>query len=162
MPVATSEITRRLSGGASNATPATSLGGVKSSVAMGASLFDEVTAAESAAGRTEYRCVYVHNASAADTLKAAVAWLSGNTASTSTTLDIGLGTSTLGATEQTVASETNAPAGVTFVAAASKAAGITLGDLGPGVSRAIWLRRTVTAGAAASSDTAVLSVEGEA
>lgn len=31
-----------------------------------------------------------------------------------------------------------------------------------GVSRAVWLRRTVTASAAALSDAAVLSVEGEA
>lgn len=162
MPVTASEITRRLSGGASNATPATSLGGVKSSVAMGTSLFDEVAAAESVTGRIEYRCVYVHNASAADTLKAVVAWLSSNTANATTTLDIGLGTSAASGTEQVVGSETTAPTGVTFIAAASKANGILLGDLGPGVSRAIWLRRTVNAGAISSSDTAVLSIEGEA
>lgn len=163
MAIVSSEITRRLSGGASNTSAAASLGGIKSSALIDpAALFDEVSASESAAGRIEYRCIYMHNASGTDTLQAAVAWLNANTASTSTTLDIGLGSSAINGIEPVVANETTAPSGVTFSAAASKAAGITLGNIPPGQHRAIWLRRTVTAGAAASSDTATLAIEGSA
>lgn len=163
MPVASTDIVCRLSGGASNSSAAASLGGAKSSVAAPSSLFDTVAGAEASAGDIEYRCIYVHNASTDSTMTNATAWITSNTPSGSTTIDIGLGSSAINGTEQTVANESAAPTGVTFGAAASKAAGLALGSLAPGQSRAIWYRRTVTGGAAVSaSDPMTLRVECEA
>lgn len=124
--------------------------------------FDAVLPAESNAGSVEYRCLYVRNGHASLTLTAAKMWLSANTPSASTTIAIGLGTSAVGATEQSIANETTAPVGVTFVAAASEAAALTLGDLPAGQARAVWERRIVTAGAAAlNQDTYERTVAGE-
>jgi hypothetical protein len=161
MPIITTDIQYRLSGGASNAVQAASLGGVKSSNIASASIFDDVSAAESSAGDVEYRCVYVHNAHATLSLDNAVAWLAANTPSTSTLAEIGVGTSAVNATEQTVADENTAPTGITFVSGASKAGGTTLGNIPAGQSRAVWIRRTVTAGAAAIADGFTLRVEGD-
>ena len=162
MPVSSAEIKYRLSGGASNASPVASLGGVKSSQAASSALFDSVSGAEAAAGDVEYRCIYVHNDSASP-MTNAVLWLTANTPSGSTTIELGLGTSAINGTEQTVASEGAAPAGVTFALCANKAAGLALGTIPAGQHRAAWLRRTVTGGApAAASDTASLRVECEA
>lgn len=160
MPIVSTDIQFRLSGGASNAVSLTSIGGAKSSVAAGAAIFDDVQPAESSAGDVEYRCLYVHNAHATLTLTAPVAWLPTNTPSPGTSVDVGVGTSAVNATEQTVADENTAPAGVTFAAAATQAAGVALGDIPPGQSRAIWIRRTVTAGAAAFADGFTLRATG--
>ena len=155
MPLSSSDLVYRLSGGASNAVPAASLGGVKSSVALtGSTIFDTVSGAESAAGDVEYRGIYIHNAHATLTAIGAVLHMQTNTASSTTTIEIGIGTSALNGTEQTIADEQAAPSGVTFAPAASYAAGIVLGDIPPGQHRAVWFRRTITAGSAASSDTA--------
>lgn len=161
MAIVSTDIHYRLSGGAANALPAASLGGAKSSNDAGAGIFDDVTSSESAAGDVEYRCVYAHNAHATLTLSNAVAWLPTNTPDTQTTVDIGVGTSAVNGTEQTVADENTAPTDVTFAAAATQGAGIALGDLPPGQSRAIWLRRTVNAGAAAVADSFTLRVTGD-
>lgn len=160
MAIASSDIVYRLSGGASNATPILSLGGAKSSNAAGATIFDDVAAGESAAGDIEYRCVYVHNAHATLTLTSPVVWIATNTPSPGTTVDVGVGTSAKNGTEQTVADENTAPSGITFSAAATQGAGVALGDLGPGEHRAIWIRRTVTAGAAAYADSFTVRVTG--
>lgn len=160
MAIASTDIIHRLSGGASNATPITSLGGIKSSNAAGATIFDDVAAGESAAGDIEYRCLYVHNAHATLTLTAPVVWIATNTPSPGTSIDVGVGTSAVNATEQTVADENTAPSGVTFSAAASQGAGVALGDIPPGQSRAYWIRRTVTAGAAAYADSFTTRVTG--
>lgn len=136
------------------------LGGAISGVLS--SGFDAVIPAESNAGSVEYRCLYVRNGHASLTLTAAKMWLSANTPSASTTIAIGLGTSAVGATEQSIANETTAPTGVTFVAAASEAAALILGDLPAGQARAVWERRTVTAGAVAlNQDTYERTVAGE-
>lgn len=165
MAVLLTDIQFFLSGGAANADVSASLGGAKSSEAItGAqlhNLFDKVEGAEAAAGDVEYRCLYVENANATDTLLSAVAWLSANSANDDIDLAIGLGSSAIDGTEQTVADESTAPAGVTFSAPATKAAGLAIGDLAAGEHKAIWLRRTATAGAAVSSDRATIEVGGE-
>lgn len=161
MAIASTDIQYRLSGGAGNASPAASLGGAKSTTAAGTSIFDDVSSAEAVAGDTEYRCVYVHNAHASLTLVGAVAWVPTNTPSASTTVDVGVGTSAVNGTEQTVADENTAPSSVTFAAAATQGAGIALGDIPAGQSRAVWLRRTITAGAGAVNDSFTLRVTGD-
>lgn len=159
MPIVSGDIIYRLSGGSGNTNPDASLGGVKSSTAVGSNLFDAVSSVESAAGDIEYRAFYIHNAHATLTMENAVCWIQANTTSADTTLDIGLGTSAVNGTEQTVANESTAPSGVTFSAAATEGAAIALGNIPPGQHRAVWLRRTVNAAAAASNDTAMLRVK---
>lgn len=162
MAIASTDIKFRLSGGASNATQIASLGGVKSTTTDAtAGIFDDVSSAESAAGDVEYRCVYVHNNHGTLTLTGAVAWLAANTPSASTDVAIGVGTSAVNGTEQTVANESTAPTGITFVAAATQGAGVALGDIPAGQHRAVWIRRTVTAGAAAAADSFTLRATGD-
>lgn len=166
MPVASSDILFYLSGGSGNTDPNASLGGVISTTAITPAslhnLFDAVNGSEASAGDTEYRCLYVKNTHATLSLLSAVAWLSANTPSTDDTIDIGLGTSAVGGTEQTVANESTAPTGVTFSAPSSFGAGLSIGDIANGSWKAIWVRRTVNASAAAyNSDSATLSVQGD-
>lgn len=161
MAIQPADIQVRLSGGSGNANPLTSIGGAKSSAVAPLGLFDRVTSTESGAGSVEYRCVYIHNAHATLTLENASAWLGGNTTSASTIIEIGLGSSAMNGTEQALGSETAAPAGVSFTPAVDKVTGIALGSIPPGQGRSLWFRRTVTAGAPASNDTAQLEVEGE-
>lgn len=162
MPILTTDIQFRLSGGASNALPAASLGGAKSSIAAAATIFDSVSGTEAAAGDVEYRCIYVHNAHGSLTLDSAVAWVQSDTASASTVIAVGVGSSVMNGTEQTIASEDAAPTSITFLPAANKAGGTALGSIPPGQSRALWLRRTVSAGATVTaSDPFAIRVEGE-
>jgi len=165
MSIITADFVVRLSGGSSNNSGNAALGGSKSSNAASTSvdaLFDPVTAAQAAAGSVEYRCVYVHNANATDLMTALRAWIDANTPLAGTTLDIGVGTSAVNGTEQTIANEGTAPTGVTFSAPSDAASGLALGNIPAGQHRALWLRRTVTAGAGASAnDTFTLGFDAE-
>lgn len=159
MPIASADIQYRLSGGATNSTPLTSLGGIKSSTAMPTGIFDDVSGAESAAGDTEYRCVYVHNAHATLALQSAVIWIDVNT--TAARIAIGAGSSAINGTEQTVSTEETAPTGVTFTQPATFATGIAIGNIPAGQHKAVWIRRVVVAGATANNDTFTLRVQGD-
>lgn len=166
MPIASTDIKYRLSGGASNTDPNASLGGAKSSTeitdATLHNLFDIIGSAESSAGDTEYRCFYVHNAHATLTLQSAKVWIQTNTPSTDTSAEIGLGSSAVNGTEQTVANESTAPTGVTFSAPASEGAALTIGDIPAGQHKAIWVKRIVNASAAAyTSDSVVIRCKGD-
>lgn len=161
MAIQPTDIHIRLSGGASNTNPSASLGGAKSSTDAPSNVFDDITSSEAGVGSTEYRCGYVHNAHASLTLQNAHVWLSANTPSITTTVDIGLGTSALNGTEQTVANEKTAPSGVTFSAAATEATAIALGDIPPGQGRAIWFRRSANAGTTSVTDTFTVNVGGD-
>lgn len=155
MPIIAADFSLRLSGGAANADANAALGGAKSTTVVSTGvdgLFDAVAAADALAGDIEYRCIYLHNANGADTMTAARVWIAANTPLAGTTLAIGVGTSAVNATEQTVANENAAPAGVAFTEPASAAAGLALGNIPFGQHRAVWLRRTVTAGSGASAN----------
>ena len=155
MSIITADFVVRLSGGSSNNSGNASLGGVKSSNAAPTSidgLFDAVSAAQAAAGSVEYRCIYLHNANAEDLMTALRAWINANTPLAGTTLAIGVGTSAVNGTEQTIANEATAPTGVTFSAPDSAEAALAMGNIPAGQHRALWLRRTVTAGAGASAN----------
>ena len=166
MPITATDIQFRLSGGSANSNVNASLGGAKSSVeitnASLHNLFDQVSGDESAAGDTEYRCIYVHNAHATLSLQNAVVWISTNTPSTDTVVAIALAGEGLNGTAETVANENTAPTGETFSSPASKGAGLSLGTIPAGQHFAIWIRRTVTGGAAAfNTDSVVIQVEGD-
>lgn len=162
MAIISTDIVYRLSGGSGNVDPNSSLGGVKSSTAIGAglhNLFDLVGSAESSAGDTEYRCFYVHNAHATLTMQNSVVWIQSNTTSADTSIEIALGSSAVNGTEQTVANESTAPTAVTFSAPANQGAALSIGNIPPGEHKAIWVKRIVNAGAAAyNNDTATIRV----
>ena len=160
MAITSTDINYRLSGGASNSVTASSLGGVKSSVAA-SNYFDDVSSAEASAGDTEYRCIYIHNAHATLTLIGAKVFIQTNTPSSDTDIAIGLGSSAINGTEQTVADESTAPTGVSFSAPTTFAGGLAIGDLAAGAHKAVWVRRTVNAGAAAYADSFTLRVQGD-
>lgn len=158
MPIIASEIQYRLSGGAANSTPITSLGGAKSSVAIPTGLFDDVTSAQAAAGLTEYRCIYVHNANATLVALGARIWIQANTVGTR--IAIGVGASAVNGTETATANEAAVPAGVSFATTpVDLATSVLLGDIPAGQHRAVWLRRTIAPGAALATDTFTLRTQ---
>ena len=152
MAILSTDIKYRLSGGSANTDPLLSLGGAASTTDAASTIFDNVTSAEASAGDTEYRCVYVKNNHGTLTALGTTIWIQSNTPAPDTTVDIGLGTSAVSGTEQTVANENTAPSGVTFSAPTNLAGGLVIGDLAPGATKAVWIRRTITAGAVASND----------
>lgn len=165
MPIVSSDIKLYLSGGASNSDVNASLGGAISSTQVTDNtlhnLFDKVTGSEASAGDTEYRAIYVKNTHATLTLESPKVYVSTNTPSTDTTIDISVATES-GSPIQSVANENTAPSGQSFSAPTSEGTALSLGDLAPGVSKAIWIRRTVTAGAVAyANDSVVLRVFGD-
>ncbi len=160
MAIISTDIQYRLSGGSSNSNPAASLGGVKSSTAA-SNYFDDVSSAEASAGDTEYRCVYVHNNHGTLSLIGAKVFIQTNTPSSDTDVAIGLGSSAINGTEQTVVDESTAPSGVSFSAPTTFAGGLAIGDLAAGAHKAVWVRRTVNAGAAAYADSFTLRVQGD-
>jgi len=158
MPIVSSDIKYRLSGGASNADPLLSIGGAKSSVDA-SNYFDDVSSAEALAGDVEYRCIYIHNNHGTLTMLGAKVWIQTQTPSADTDVAIGLGTSAIGGTETAVADESTAPAGVTFSQPSSFAGGLTVGDIPPGQGKALWVRRTINSAAAAASDNFTLRTQ---
>lgn len=167
MPIAAGDYVWRMSGGAANAVGNLSLGGAKSSsIALPTAvdlLFDQVSAAQNVAGSVEYRCVYLHNANATSTMLNGVVWISANTPLAGSTLAIGIGSAAVNGTEQTVANEGAGPSGVTFSEPATQGAALPIGaSIPPGQHKAVWLRRTITAGSGATpSDTFELSAYSE-
>lgn len=162
MAILNTDLQYRLSGGASNSVPASSLGGAISSTAAGTDIFDNVSSAEASSGDTEYRCVYVRNGHGSLTLQAAKVWIQSNTPSTDTVVAIGLGTSAVNGTEQTVATEGDAPSGVSFSSAADEANALSIGDIPSGQHKAVWIRRIVSASAAAyNNDGFTLRLKGD-
>lgn len=161
MPITLSDVHFYLSGGGSNTDPSASLGGVISSTVAGSNLFDGLSDAQIAAGRVDYRCVYLKNGHATLEWLDVVVWIRKNTPRSDTSFEVGLGTSDVGDTEQTIANATTAPSGVTFDDAPDFANGLEVGVLYPGETVAIWLKRTVDAGAEKSTDFMVLRSSGK-
>lgn len=126
-------------------------------------IWDVVSSAESSAGDTEYRCIYVKNTNSSLTLQGAKVWIATNTPSTDTSVEIGLGSSAVNGTEQTVANEYTAPVGgVTFSTAAGEGNALTIGDIPATQHKAIWIKRIVNSSAGAyNDDNYVLSYSGD-
>lgn len=129
-------------------------------------LFRDITAAETAAGITLYRCVFLYNSHATLTYEAVKAWLDTQT-SGGGTLAIGLDPAGVvdfnasAAQAAEIANETTAPSGVTFsTTAVDLASALSIGDMAPGKVQAIWLRLVVSAGAAAVADAGTLEITG--
>jgi hypothetical protein len=163
MPIAGTDVHYRLSGGAANNDPNASLGGARSTTTdAGSNIFDDVSGAESAAGRTEYRGVYVSNEHATLTYQGVRAWTSTDTPSADTDADLALAAEAVNTQMASIGSETTAPSGVTFTnAAVSFATGLVIGDIPATQWKGVWLKRVVTAGAAAAADSFTVSAQGD-
>lgn len=155
MPVAATDLKLYLSGGASNAVVNASLGGAISSTEISSTplnnLFDNVDDTEANNGDIEYRCFYVKNTHATDSLTLAAVYIASNSPSADTVIAIGLDPAGLSGTATTIANEGATPSGVTFSAAASAGAALSIGTLAAGAYQAIWVRRTVDEDADASA-----------
>lgn len=144
-----------------NSDPDLSLGGVGEGSELGEELhdlFDYVKPIEGLLGDIEYRAISIKNTNVSDTLYDAYVWVSTETSSTDTTIAIAYDSTGT----QDVVDEKTAPSSpaLSFSTPTSKATGISLGDIGPGESRRLWLRRTVTSGAGKETDAGALTVEG--
>lgn len=159
MAIVSGDIKFYLSGGSGNTDPAASLGGAISTTEVtGSTLFDTVSGAESAAGDTNYRCIYAKNTHGTLTLNSAKVWLNSDSEGQIT---IALGGEGDNGTAETVANEATAPSGETFSESASEGASLSLGNLAAGHYYPIWLKRVVTAGASAANATFTVRVKGD-
>lgn len=166
MPIITAELKTYLSGGAANSDVNASLGGIISTTevvdATLHNLFDQVSSAETSAGDTEYRCVYLANTNGTITLQNAVAFINTQTPSADTSFEIALGTSAINGTEQTVADESTAPAGVTWTALVGEGNALAIGDIPAGQHKALWVKRIVNVGSSAyNNDSAIIEFKGD-
>lgn len=154
MPIVASDIVFRYSVSAASGdttvgTAAGSLGDQVSTTVIpngqANALFDDVSGAEASAGDTEYRCMFILNNHATLTLFGAQVSVQTQTAG-GASIDIALDNTAISAkgaaTAQaaTVANENTSPGAS---AGAFGAGPLTIGDLGPGQVKAIWVRRTV-------------------
>ena len=159
MAITASDLKIYLSGGAGNSDPNASLGGIISSTEVTDNtthnLFDQVSGTESLAGDTEYRGVYLKNTHGSLTLQNTKVYISSNTGSADTTIDIALDGGATNATMETLSDESTAPSGETFSAPTTYAGGLSIGSLAAGEKKGIFIRRTVSAAAAAVNDDAV-------
>ena len=157
MPIIAADFSIRLSGGAANSVGNASLGGAKSSSVAPETLdnlFDAVSSGEASAGDVEYRCVYLHNANASSQMEPAKVFISADTPLSGTTIAIGVGTSAVNATEQTIADENTAPSGVSFSSPTTLGTALSLGNIPAGQHRALWIRWTVNAATGPSASDA--------
>lgn len=172
MPITDADILYKLSvaaaaGNTTPGTPATSLGDQVSTTEITSEvlneLWDDTSGAESAAGDVEYRGIFVHNSHATLTLVNAEILVLSQTAGGGS-IDLAtdnIAPSAVGSASAqmgTIANEQTAPG----AASAFGAGPLSLGNLGPGQVKGVWVRRTVLAGAAgANPDGAVLRVRGD-
>lgn len=106
-------------------------------------LFDDVGAIEAFLGTINYRCYYVRNRSAGDTLFGVKVFISAQPSPGGDTLALGLDPAGINGVATTIGDEDTAPGGVSFTIPTSYAGGLLIGDLAPGDFAAIWQRRTV-------------------
>ena len=160
MAITAADIVFRLSGGAANTDPAAALGGDMSTAGGGVitktttpnSLFDDVPSAESAAGDTEYRSFYVYNAHATLTYQNAKIKIDTQTPSGDTIVGIGAEAAEGITGGQSVVNENTAPSAPVITFEETADAWVTLGDIGPESGWQIWVRRVISASAAAADD----------
>ena len=125
-------------------------------------LWDDIDGLGSANGETNYRCLYVRNINTSLTLQSAVVYLLSNSSVTGVSIEVGLGTSPINGTEQSVPNENTAPAGVIFSTAEDFANALSIGDIPSDSFKAIWLKRVVVAGVNPfTNDSPTLRVSGQ-
>lgn len=168
MPIISTDLVFRLSGGAGNTSPAASLGGAMSTVGGGIittavlnNVWDDVSSAEAAAGDVEYRGIYIQNNHGSLQLQTAVYWIDSLSTSPDTEADVTVAAEAAGVAMATIANESTAPATVVFSRPVTKGTGLAVGNINAASFRGLWERRTVSAAAAVASDTFSVRVEGD-
>lgn len=125
-------------------------------------VFDRVSGKEAKLGDVEYRCVYIKNRSATDTLYNATVHLASTVSGEKEQIEIGLGLAPLNSTEQTITEEGDAPYGIVFVEDVGIENALPLGDLSAGSYKSIWIKRSILPNAPVSREsTFTLSVDGD-
>lgn len=166
MAIVASDIQFIYSGGAANASANACLGGAISTAGgntvddnVANDLFDDVSSVEQAAGDVEYRGIYIKNNHGSLTLQDARVYVT-----SFAELDVGIAVEAVSTTMATIANESTAPTSVTFAHPSSYAAGTAINSttgLIAAAYRGLWVRRTITAGAASGvRSTETLNVEG--
>ena len=124
--------------------------------------YNDVAYQEATDGSTAYRCFYVKNTNATDTLGATVIYIEVRTNNPSTSCELGLGSSGLNGDEQSITGENIAPVGVTFFST-SQPTPLSIGDLAAGEYYPVWIKRVVNSEASGVSvDSVTLAVDGDA
>lgn len=129
-------------------------------------LFDDISGAENAASTVDYRGVVIHNNNGANAYQNAGVYISAEVAG-GASIAIGAdpaAASALGsATAQmaTIASETTAPAGVTFTSPTTLGAAVAMGSIPVANVKGLWVRRTAANTSALSADGVTLTVSGD-
>jgi hypothetical protein len=151
MPIVAGDLKMYLTGGAANADPNASLGGVTSSVQFTddtlGNLFANVTPAEALAGSTKYRALAFKNTSAF-TAYAATIYISQDSTSDDTYMNIAYDATGT----QDISDEDTAPIGLSFDDPHSLLTAISLGDIAASGEARIWFSRVVSPGAAQATD----------
>ena len=151
MPIAPGDIKFFKSGG----TDEDNLGGAITTVEISTTrlhnIFDKVTGAESNAGDIEYRVIYVQNKHGSLAAEAVTLYITLPDNGDPDYIDIGINEAKNTAA-QDLADETAGPTGVTWSSPDEYVDGIDMGGLNNDDYRAIYLRRTVPAAAAADDE----------
>lgn len=122
--------------------------------------FPKIDADKALTGYTSYMCVYLKNTNSITPLEEAAVFLTANTQNSSTNISYGIGSSGVSGTEQSIASDSISPLGVTFISNLSMPTQV--GDVPPGEHFAIWLKLEVDpASPATAVDGFTLSVQGK-
>ncbi|CAM0100305.1 hypothetical protein VPHK567_0428 [Vibrio phage K567] len=129
-------------------------------------LFDAVSSSEASDGRVEYRCIYVVNEHATLTLYDAKLFMAENTASSESIVEIGLDPVAVNGEDSAIALvdevDTNTDlSAVTWGDHPSFAGGLAIGNLAAGEQRAVWVRRTILAGAGVANESATVALRGD-
>lgn len=175
MSISASDIKLKLSettgpGNANAGSPNDSLGGFISTTELVSAtlhnLFDEVSGTENLASESEYRCLFVHNASATDAFLNVRVFFSAEVAGgADSAIGVdGTTASVIGDTNSqavTIADEDIAPSGVSFTSPVDYDGGIVIGNLEAGECRAFWVKRTTSNSAAVENDGVSIRVQGE-
>ena len=150
---------------------ATSLGGFISTTEVPdgdiTNVLPDLTGPENAALNTDYACLFVHNNHATLTYKNARVWISADVAGGAVpaiAADPTMLSDVDAATDQavTIANKNTVPAGVgPFTEPLTAAEAIPLGDIGPGMCAAFWVRRIATNSGTMGGDGMTLRVDGD-
>lgn len=146
-----------------------SLGGKLSTTAWAnnATLFDDISGTENANSTVDYRGVFLANLNTANAYQNAVHYISaevaggasvaiGTDGTAASAFNVAAGTNQM----VVIANETTAPAGVTFSAPTTAAAGVSLGSIPATNCKGMWVRRTA-ANTSAQADGFTWAVSGD-
>lgn len=151
MAITSGQLKIYLTGGVSNNNPDLSLGGVTSTTELQGgvleNLFSNVGPSEAWDGSIKYRAIDFKNTSA-QTAYGGLVYISTETTSADTQIDLAYDTGT-----QTIPDEDTAPSSpaLTFTHPLSPGGGVALGDMAAGTTKRVWIRRTVSPNASATS-----------